>query len=116
MPLSSNTTTGTPKMKRVRQLAFLTSLVAGNSALALGSTDYENCLLTLIADSTNAELRVQDLKGLCENTAETLAVNEQSQREASRRGWLAQNHWRYRSGHFSDTSNPTRKITSALAA
>jgi phospholipase A1 len=70
-------------MKRVRQLAFLTSLVAGNNALALGSTDYENCLLTLIADSTNAELRVQDLKGLCENTAEMLAVNEQSQREAS---------------------------------
>jgi phospholipase A1 len=70
-------------MKRVRQLAFLTSLVAGNNALALGSTDYENCLLTLIADSTNAELRVQDLKGLCENTAEMLAVNEQSQHEAS---------------------------------
>lgn len=70
-------------MKRVRQLAFLTSLVAGNNALALGSTDYENCLLTLIADSTNAELRVQNLKGLCENTAEMLAVNEQSQREAS---------------------------------
>ena len=70
-------------MKRILQLAFLTSLFAGNSAFALGSTDYENCLLTLIADSTNAELRVQDLKGLCENTTETLAVNKQHQRDPS---------------------------------